>query len=373
MIQLITGVPGSGKTCLCLKLLTEKYYNYDSKHDYFYLKPENQNITLITNIDSLTLPHLNLNSLFQQHGLTFESFFNYDYQKKVSKKYSRIIYILDEAQQFLNRKLLNTLYFDMHRHLDHQIYLITQDFKKIHYDITSLIEFEYRLTKRTFSIMGEFRYLVKSSGTVFETRSFRPPKNIFKLYKSFISNTNQPKRKNPILKYITVPFFLFLISGFYFYSVLIPDSEAKNQNQQKDVQIQKSVLQTEKNQIIEQKNKIPILNKIIVGSKIKIFQCPFTGKFFSPEQYQFPIYRNKKDIYLFLTHQQIEQFLNNEQTTKKYFYTPQRIPDQNPGQNSDQNSGPGQNSNQNSGQTPSVHQIPVTNQNPGLERYMKIS
>lgn len=323
MIQLITGVPGSGKTCLALKLITDKYFFYDSRHGNFYLKPENLDITIITNIDGLKLPHINIDTLFREHKLDFERFFDYDYQKKVSSKYPKIIYILDEAQQYLSRKLRSvntTLYFDMHRHLDHQIYLITQDWKKIHSDITSLTEFEYRLTKRTFSIAGEFRYLVKSSGTVFESRSFRPPKHIFKIYKSFTGNDNQPKRKNPIVKYIAVPLVLFLVVGIYFYTSLIPDSDNVSVGvPSAHASVKKSIPVPVSSDLL----KIPIENKILQDGKIKLFQCPFTGDYTTIAKYPFPVtFSPGKGYFISASESAISLYLSGSERLKRFLYVP---------------------------------------------------
>jgi len=67
MINLITGKIGGGKTYWCVNYLVEKYYQY--KASIFQYVPNKTNLRIITNIDSLDLPHENLEKLVDEKGL----------------------------------------------------------------------------------------------------------------------------------------------------------------------------------------------------------------------------------------------------------------------------------------------------------------
>jgi hypothetical protein len=311
MINLITGVPGSGKTLLSLKLLTDKYFIYSKEVKTFFKRPEYQNITIITNIDTLKLEHKNLSDVMRQSGKDFESFFDYEYQKYISQKYPQIIYILDECQRYLSRRLPanTTLYFDMHRHLDHNIFLITQDFKKIHYDITSLIEFEYRLIKRSLSITGEFRYHVKINNEITATKGFRGTKKLFSLYKSFESNDNNIKTGNLYLKYLAIPCLILIISAFFLMDVLFSHEE-KSVNDHPLTTI-KEPLQLESSfyKKSSQKQSYLITNLIKKNNHPYYFQCPLTKRFFYTRAYPLPLKITPEFMYVTCNDEQKKQHL----------------------------------------------------------------
>jgi len=216
-IRLITGVPGAGKTYLAVNHLVSNYCVYDKDFDDYKLK--DSSTTIITNIDSLTLPHISLSDAITKSGLTLETFFTKDYQEKISKKYSHIIYLIDEAQRFFPRKnRINAetwFYFEYHRHLGHDIYIITQDRKLIAENIQLLVEIETRATKRILSVAGELRYLVKSDGEIIDRKVLRRQKKIYNLYKSMDAKETE-KLKNPLLKYAAALLIFFLICGYAF-------------------------------------------------------------------------------------------------------------------------------------------------------------
>lgn len=201
-IRLITGVPGSGKTYYAVHHLIENYCSFNKETQEYELK---QNHTIITNIDSLTLPHINLEDAIQKSGKTIHEFFQVPFQEKISQKYKKIIYLLDEAQRFFpyrNKIGSETwFYFEYHRHLGHDVYIITQDKKLMAQNIVLLAENELRATKRSFSLLGEFRYLLKCDNDIIDRITIRSKKKVFDVYKSFETQTSE-KVKNPFKKYI---------------------------------------------------------------------------------------------------------------------------------------------------------------------------
>ena len=243
MINLITGTPGAGKTYLAVKLLTEKYFFWHKKDHAFYRQDKAKKYTIFTNIDELILPHKSLIEIFEDHKISFDEFFTVPYQEKLHKKYPHIIYVIDEAQQYIGSSFRNKdviYYFDYHRHFGDSIWLISQDYQKICKNINVLVELEYRAVKSTFSILGEFRYNIKSNGQIFKRKTERKDKRIFQLYKSF-QGDEQEKHSNP-LKFIIIGLLLaFFIVGYFFFKMITPDPDKESyQPHKKNVQVTQS-------------------------------------------------------------------------------------------------------------------------------------
>lgn len=201
-IRLITGVPGSGKSYYAVHHLLKTYFKFDSKIDEWIPVSD---FVIFTNIDQLTLPHVDIEDACKKSGLTVEQFFTVEYQEKIKSKYPHIVYLIDEAQRFFpyrNKINKNTwFYFEYHRHLGHDIYIITQDKRLVANNITLLAETEIRAAKRTFSVFGEFRYLIKADNDIVDRFTVKPSKRVFNVYKSFDSKTSE-KIINPYRKYI---------------------------------------------------------------------------------------------------------------------------------------------------------------------------
>jgi hypothetical protein len=235
-IRLVTGVPGSGKTYLAVDHLVKNYFNYNKQIDEYLKKDEK--IQIITNIEGFLLDHLNLDKIIKDAKITFEIFFSKNYQEKIHKKYPQIIYIIDECQQYFHRKFYNkdvSYYFEYHRHFGDDIYLISQDKRKIALDIGILAENEIRAVKRSFSLLGEFKYNIISDGIISDRKILKPDKKIFSLYTSAFAKEKE-KIKRPWLIYIGIPLILLPITIFALYNHLIPSEGEleKRQTHRKD-------------------------------------------------------------------------------------------------------------------------------------------
>lgn len=217
-ITFVTGQPGGGKTYLAVDMILRKYYKWDKDEGLFQKK---QDLTIISNIDGLMLDHLELddeidrclrlqteknylgNTLVNEtmkedffYSLKAEKlkhFFNYDYQAGLQARYSSIIYIIDECQEYFDSKFGRNkwarevfLFFEKHRHLGLDIYLITQAAGKIHGEIRVLAEREIRALPRSLSIAGELKYNEYIRGMKSNTvpKVLKPKKEVFGLYKS---------------------------------------------------------------------------------------------------------------------------------------------------------------------------------------------
>lgn len=215
MIQIYTGVPGSGKS-------------YKMVHDLAAFLKKDPDITVISNIRNLKLAHVDFDELLDElfpglkRSQKVESFFNFEHQQALGQQYGgAIMYVLDECQLYFPRRTVmpqTEEYFQRHRHLGHYIFLATQGARLINANLIPLIELEYHAARRTISFFGEIHYKEKSpqSPQVIRKIIIRPKQEIFDLYQSF--ETAEIKKPRPMLfKFFIIPL-LFLPIFYWFYN-----------------------------------------------------------------------------------------------------------------------------------------------------------
>lgn len=217
-IRIIEGVPGSGKSYYAVKHLADQYFEKQKDGRYELIRP----VTIITNIDSFQPEHLNLKVLAKDAG-GVKHFFSEHYQKALTECIGgQIIYIIDEAQKYF-RKGARDLddvysYFEYHRHFGHDVYLITQNARKLPPDISCLSEYLIVAAPRSRSVIGEFKYKWLSDGEILKREGFRPDPGIFALYKSMDQKESE-KIKNPVMRTagLTILAVFFVIGGGVYY------------------------------------------------------------------------------------------------------------------------------------------------------------
>lgn len=321
MINIITGTPGAGKTYLAIKLLVEKHFFWHKKDKGFYRKEDSKKYTIFTNIDGFNLPHKNLIEIFNEQNLTFETFFTVSYQERLHKKYKHIIYIIDECQQFIPYTFKNkdvVYYFDYHRHFGDSVWLVTQDYSKISRSINVLAELEYRAVKSTFTILGEFRYNIKSNGQIFKRKTAKKDKRIFSLYKSF-SGDDQEKHSNPLKYIIFILFAAFIGLGFFFYDMITPSAERQAVIKQPNKNIITSFKneneinpkKSESKSLLDpdQLRSIPIKSFVEKNDNLYAFECPITGKWLYISEIQYHVQKINHSYYVILSNHQYLQLL----------------------------------------------------------------
>jgi len=212
MIFGVSGVPGAGKSYYIVSWLYDNYYDKDGFPTTDY--------TIITNVDDLRLDHINLNEILKD--IPIERFFTVEYQKKVTKKYNKIIYIIDECQQFFPRHMKNRdvfYYFEYHRHLGHIICLSTQNFyNRVSPEISALLEYEIRAVPRSLAIPGTFRYFRVVNREKIGTFFLRQQKKIFRQYKSAETVHGESRHiKMPMKIPLIISLCLMLGSGYLVY------------------------------------------------------------------------------------------------------------------------------------------------------------
>ena len=217
-LRIISGVPGSGKTYFAVKHLVDKYCQLDG--DSYKLKTTR--VLIVSNIDSLKLPHVSLDDLVNRHGL--KKVFSIDYNKALLSQYSSVIYVIDEAQRYFHRRYYDKdvfYFFQYHRHLGIDIYLIVQDFRSLPREIRSLAEYEIKALRRSSSILGEFRYNYCVGSDVIDKKVFKPNKSIFALYSSMMATELEAPKRSPFIKYLPLFFFPVFLFAYLFYSSFI--------------------------------------------------------------------------------------------------------------------------------------------------------
>lgn len=220
-IRIIEGVPGSGKSYYAVKHLADHYFEKQEDGRYELIKP----VTIITNIDGFQPEHYKLQVLVKDAG-GIKEFFSELYQKAITECIGgQIVYIIDEAQKYFRkgaRDLADVYsYFEYHRHFGHDIYLITQNARKLPADISCLSEYLIVAAPRTRSVIGEFKYKWLSDGELLKREGFRPDAGIFALYKSMDQKESE-KIKNPVMKTVGIALLAVLCvigGGLYYFKV----------------------------------------------------------------------------------------------------------------------------------------------------------
>lgn len=170
MITLLTGIPGSGKS-------------YWAVHHVSKLKDQSKILHNIegfkigTSLDDYSI-HKNIPKLTLFKKSWHES--NNDLQGWTI--------IIDEAAELFPKQFKDTdviSFFDYHRHYGIDIFLITQDQKKVCYDITCLAETHYRAASGASNPIPGFLCYQQMVGGEPVSRKWLPKKkSIFALYKS---------------------------------------------------------------------------------------------------------------------------------------------------------------------------------------------
>lgn len=248
MIELYTGLPRSGKTYLVVNTLANEYFTFNKEMETWVKKKDKKDITLITNIKGLSLPHVNLDDALESAKVSPAKFFTVDFQNKIKVKYPKIVYAIDECQFYfpdIFKDIDTRYYFETHGHFGHQIYLITQDRFRACRAIVSLSEIEVRAVKRSLSMMGEFKYNILSDGEIIDRKVLKPSKKIFNIYRSQEALEHK-KPKKLVVKYILAPLILLIVSAVCLYNVVKPKAVTASNT----VQPPGPVEQTDKKQAV---------------------------------------------------------------------------------------------------------------------------
>lgn len=170
MIWLLTGKPGSGKTYWVVHMIANL--------------PDKSKI--LHNIEGLKLG-IDIDTFCSNHNLTKSDIFKKSWHEKNDILHGWTI-IIDEAASLFPKAFKDTdtiSFFDYHRHYGLDIYLLTQDVKKVCYDITCLAETHLRAASAAANpIPGWLMYQQMVSDEAVGKKFLRKKKSIYQLYKS---------------------------------------------------------------------------------------------------------------------------------------------------------------------------------------------
>jgi len=318
-IYLHTGTPGGGKTYLAVDNILNRYYKYDKKKKEYV---KSKDVAIITNIDELKLDHLKLDDEIDlclkdhidsefdgdpvarslQADLLEEKisemkkefqpyFFNYEYQEKLYNKYGHILYVIDECQIYFDSRISRNkwarkvfLFFEKHRHLGFDIYLITQSKNKIASDIRCLVERETRALPRSLSLAGEMKYNEYVSGVKTNALPKVKPfsKRVASMYKS-MEVEEVEKVKSPLLKIAAIGVVALMLGSFVLYKKFFGREEYLEATGKIE---SKEMVKNGKNQVVRDGKVIQMqpskkaeewvqISYVIVGKDIRVYD-PFS-------------------------------------------------------------------------------------------------
>lgn len=310
-IRIIEGVPGSGKSYYAVRHLVTNYFEL-SNDEYVVKKP----CTIITNIENFQPDHVSLDEEMKKAG-GVERFFSLEFQDQYRHNYPDVIvYIIDEAQMIFRRASARSLgdvfaYFEYHRHFGQDVYLVTQNSRKLPPDITALTEYIIVACPRTRSIVGELRYKWVSDGDIIKREGFKPDKRIFALYKS-MDQAETEKIKNPVMRtfaLVMVASVLIIGAGFWFFNAhwLKASETSKDDpllsspepNAVTSIPVKTSDLEPEPFKII---HFVPLqtITTFKYGGRLGTTQAVWGGNFFPVDQLPFESIKIGKNWYVLL-------------------------------------------------------------------------
>ncbi len=211
MIRIFEGVPGSGKTYAMVHYL-RKFADWDDFYKEWILK---DGVLVISNIEGLKIPHVDFGKLVDELGL--KGVFSEDFIKSLwDKGYTKIIFAIDEAQRFFDRRYFDKdvfYFFQYHRHYGVDILLATQDSSTIAKEIRVLAEFIIRAEQRSLTVKSfKYKFYTPDDRTHLFNKTISKDPKVFAMYKSFhMEEVDKPP--NVLIRSLILPavgFFLFI-------------------------------------------------------------------------------------------------------------------------------------------------------------------
>lgn len=229
-ITIIEGKPRTGKSYYLVKTLVDKYFDRDPKTNKVNLKAQYSDLKILSNIEGLKIPHENLDSAIEKAG-GVSRFFSKDFQEGVYKKYPRVLYYIDESQDYFPSNFRDNNVFAWlryHGHWGQEVVLACHGVNLLPSNISTLADSVTRTMPQSLSFLGgkDLKYSRIVSGEKLDTKSMVKRSWVFKLYKSQETDVIE-KPKNPFMKYAVI-IFILLIFGAWNARKLFSDPDTHN-------------------------------------------------------------------------------------------------------------------------------------------------
>lgn len=302
MITLLTGIPGSGKS-------------YMAVHHVSQLKDQSK---VLHNIEGFTLG-ISLDKFSLDKKINKIDVFRKSYHESNDDLHGWTI-IIDEAAELFPKQLRDTdvvSFFDYHRHYGIDIFLITQDIKKVSPDITCLAENHYRAASGASNpIPGFLIYQQMVGGEAVSRKWLRKKKEIFDLYKS--SNNHSSKTLSIGKVYLAVCI-VFLIIAIVSLKIWIASFKPDKDEKQSAAQISSPVPSKPIN--IPSRSPNNSLSSNLGGNPYPVSTLNdssgsyilFCGVFYKKEKFPFPLMRSRTGLVALLSDQALNHALQYDQ------------------------------------------------------------
>lgn len=331
MIEYDLGVPGSGKTYKAVyslysnfginpKLKDSKFVHHDV--DFAYT---NINEIKLDSFDAGTIKKLDWD-LFYDNLTTLHA--HYKDKKtdseliELAKNYDlfRCLIIIDECHNYLDRNDVVLIWWlSYHRHLHHQIYLITQNLALVYTKYKSFSEFFYVAKSSSLRLFkNQMTYSQFTSSRLSQVSKSATIKIPFvkEIFDSFHSGANQ-QSKNILKKFIVIAISFFILLIFILLAVQSYWTKDLPKEEQIQTPINNPVQQTQTTQSSNnaQTNQTVLTPQVVqeepvINLKLFKFNCFDTFCYYQQE--------NKNTIEIPLN--MITSFVKNIDEDKKYFY-----------------------------------------------------
>jgi zona occludens toxin (predicted ATPase) len=264
-IVFITGTPGAGKSYYAVKRIVEDLKKdtnlvvsnidgLDRAKLSFYLGKEVNNLWTLDELLATVLSFCNMH-YDGNYRNAFLTVLNVDYWKRFilpklfgELGYRKVIFYLDEFQSIIDEDTeltqLQKFFFDYHRHLGLDFFIITQSIQRMNKAIRNLVEIELRLINlRIFGISSMVVLKTIIGGVHVKKTVIKYDPKIFALYRSaLVEHMKGVKGKPPVMLFvaIAVAFFSIFQLGSYVkaHGGIIPKPNV-SQSQEKEVKNEK--------------------------------------------------------------------------------------------------------------------------------------
>lgn len=286
MIIYFLGLPGSGKTYYSVSTIYNNFTDNkdakkDLKKDYHYC---------YTNINQFkfnkceNVYELNFDKLYKQLTVLYDlkkNGANDDELIKKSKEFNlyKTLFVFDECHNYFDAqdKIL-IWWLTYHRHLYHDIFLITQSLSLVNSKYKPLAEAFYK-AKPLSLILGnkyfKYDYYIESrlnKASFVSTIKLPKSENVFKLYKSGDSVVNS----NVILRFIFITVFLLIVLlslGYYFYYNTTKELNVKNKTVSSSLQNDVNYTNQKASPVIYRSDNNDVVQENLNDKKMFMLQC----------------------------------------------------------------------------------------------------